>query len=100
MIVFSASAELLRLTTTLGLAMPFVAGLWGVRTLFLGFTRSRRYAAGVSQGRAGVFPAPADRGMGCLLHGGHAAHDHLALDAPFGLTDASAATAQLRRLWP
>ncbi len=38
MIVFSASAELLRLTTTLGLAMPFVAGLWGVRTLFLGFS--------------------------------------------------------------
>ncbi len=37
MIVFSASAESLRLTTALGLAMPFVAGLWGVRTLFLGF---------------------------------------------------------------
>jgi hypothetical protein len=38
MIVFSAPAEWLRLTTTLGLAMPFVAGLWGVRTLFLGFS--------------------------------------------------------------
>ena len=38
MIVFSAPPEMLRLTTALGLAMPFVAGLWGVRTLFLGFT--------------------------------------------------------------
>jgi hypothetical protein len=38
MIVFSAPAELLRYTTTLGLALPFLAGLWGVRTLFLGFT--------------------------------------------------------------
>jgi hypothetical protein len=38
MIVFSAPAELLRSTTTLGLALPFLAGLWGVRTLFLGFT--------------------------------------------------------------
>ncbi len=72
MIVFSAPAEWLRLTITLGLAMPFVAGLWGVRTLFLGFSGSGRYAAGVSQGRAGVFPAPPDRGLGCLLHGGHA----------------------------
>jgi hypothetical protein len=38
MIVFSAPADLLRLTTTLGLAMPFLAGLWGVKTLFLGFS--------------------------------------------------------------
>ena len=38
MIVFSAPAELLRSTIALGLAMPFVAGLWGVRTLFLGFS--------------------------------------------------------------
>lgn len=37
MIVFSASAELLRYTILLGLALPFIAGLWGVRTLFLGF---------------------------------------------------------------
>ena len=37
MIVFSAEAELMRLTITLGLALPFVAGLWGVKTLFLGF---------------------------------------------------------------
>ncbi len=37
MIVFSADAELMRSTITLGLALPFVAGLWGVKTLFLGF---------------------------------------------------------------
>jgi hypothetical protein len=37
MIVFSAPAEWLRFTTTVGLALPFVAGLWGVKTLFLGF---------------------------------------------------------------
>lgn len=37
MIVFSAEAELMRSTITLGLALPFVAGLWGVKTLFLGF---------------------------------------------------------------
>jgi hypothetical protein len=38
MIVFTAPAEWQRLTTTLGLALPFLAGLWGVKTLFLGFT--------------------------------------------------------------
>jgi hypothetical protein len=37
MIVFSAPDETLRSTITLGLALPFVAGLWGVKTLFLGF---------------------------------------------------------------
>jgi hypothetical protein len=37
MIVFAADPELMRLTITLGLALPFVAGLWGVKTLFLGF---------------------------------------------------------------
>ncbi len=37
MIVFSAEAELMQQTITLGLALPFVAGLWGVKTLFLGF---------------------------------------------------------------
>ena len=62
-------------------------GSLGSQNTVPGVQRSRRYAAGVSQGRAGVFPAPPDRGMGCLLHGGHAAHDHLALDAPFGLRD-------------
>ena len=38
MIVFPAGEDLLRSTTALGLALPFLAGLWGVRTLFLGFT--------------------------------------------------------------
>ncbi len=38
MIVFSAPAEWMRWTISFGLALPFVAGLWGVRTLFLGFT--------------------------------------------------------------
>jgi hypothetical protein len=38
MIVFSAPAEWMLLTVTLGLALPFVAGLAGVRSLFLGFT--------------------------------------------------------------
>jgi uncharacterized membrane protein len=37
MIVFSAPPEYLRFTIMLGLALPFVAGLWGVKTLFLGF---------------------------------------------------------------
>ena len=37
MIVFAAPAEYLRFTIILGLALPFVAGLWGVKTLFLGF---------------------------------------------------------------
>ena len=38
MIVFSAPVEWMRLTTGLGLALPFVAGLWGIRSLFVGFT--------------------------------------------------------------
>jgi hypothetical protein len=37
MIVFSAPADWLQSTIGLGLALPFVAGLWGVKTLFLGF---------------------------------------------------------------
>ena len=38
MIVFSAPAEWMQLTIALGLALPFIAGLWGVRSLFVGFT--------------------------------------------------------------
>jgi hypothetical protein len=38
MIVFSAPADWMRGTIYLGLALPFVAGLWGVHTLFVGFT--------------------------------------------------------------
>jgi len=37
MIVFRAPEESLRLTIMVGLALPFIAGLWGVKTLFLGF---------------------------------------------------------------
>jgi hypothetical protein len=37
MIVFNAPADLLHPTIALGLALPFVSGLWGVKTLFLGF---------------------------------------------------------------
>jgi hypothetical protein len=39
MIVFEAPAEWLHLTLVLGLALPFSAGLWGVRSLYQGFTR-------------------------------------------------------------
>jgi uncharacterized membrane protein len=38
MIVFSAPAEWMHLTIGLGLALPFVAGLGGVCSLFVGFT--------------------------------------------------------------
>jgi hypothetical protein len=38
MIVFSAPAQWVQLTISLGLTLPFVAGLWGVRSLFVGFT--------------------------------------------------------------
>jgi hypothetical protein len=38
MAVFSAPAEWMRLTIGVGLALPFVSGLWGVRSLFVGFT--------------------------------------------------------------
>ena len=38
MIVFSAPAEWMQWTIGLGLALPFVAGLGGVRSLFVGFT--------------------------------------------------------------
>ena len=37
MIVFEAPVEWLRLTIGLGLALPFMAGLWGVRSLYYGF---------------------------------------------------------------
>jgi hypothetical protein len=37
-VVFSAPVELVHRAIVLGLALPFVAGFWGVRTLFVGFT--------------------------------------------------------------
>jgi hypothetical protein len=39
MIVFQVSAEWLNLTIAIGLMLPFIAGLWGVRSLFVGFVR-------------------------------------------------------------
>jgi hypothetical protein len=38
MVVFSAPPELIHRSIVLGLALPFVAGFWGVRSLFVGFT--------------------------------------------------------------
>jgi hypothetical protein len=38
MAVFSAPAVWMQWTIGVGLALPFVAGLWGVRSLFVGFT--------------------------------------------------------------
>ena len=38
MAVFSAPADWMRWTIGVGLALPFLAGLWGVRSLFVGFT--------------------------------------------------------------
>jgi hypothetical protein len=38
-IVFEAPASWLDRTVDLGLLLPFIAGLWGVRSLYLGFTR-------------------------------------------------------------
>jgi hypothetical protein len=37
-VVFSAPVALVHRAIALGLALPFVAGLWGVRSLYLGFT--------------------------------------------------------------
>jgi hypothetical protein len=39
MIVFGASAEWKELTIALGLALPFIAGWWGVLSLYTGFVR-------------------------------------------------------------
>ena len=38
MIVFGASPDYTRLTLYVALALPFIAGLWGVWTLYVGFT--------------------------------------------------------------
>jgi len=38
-IVFGAPAAWLHRTVDLGLLLPFLAGLWGVRSLYVGFTR-------------------------------------------------------------
>jgi hypothetical protein len=37
MIVLRAPEESLQFTITMGLALPFISGLWGIKTLFLGF---------------------------------------------------------------
>jgi hypothetical protein len=36
-VVFAAPPELLRVVLYIGLVLPFVAGLWGVRSIYLGF---------------------------------------------------------------
>jgi hypothetical protein len=38
MIVFSVPVEAMESTINVGLALPFIAGLWGVYSLFIGFT--------------------------------------------------------------
>jgi hypothetical protein len=37
-VVFAAPVDLVHRAIVLGLSLPFLAGLWGVRTLFVGFT--------------------------------------------------------------
>ena len=100
MIVFSAPDEWLRFTITLGLALPFIAGLWGVRTRCswgsrISPTRCRRVARQIVRASYA-----ADRRVGCLLHGRHAGDDRLALDASLRLTAGSSWPVCERRFWP
>ena len=55
MIVFAAPVEWVRWTIGLGLALPFVAGLWGVRSLFVGFTDLAETLPACRQARRGCF---------------------------------------------
>ncbi len=55
MIVFSAPVEWTQLTIGLGLALPFVAGLWGVWSLFVGFTDLADTLPSVRKARRATF---------------------------------------------
>ena len=98
MIVFSAPAEGIRWIIGPGLALPFVAGLWGVKTLFLGFADLAETLPPCRKAER-VFSPPADRGMVCLLHDRHARDDHLALDAPLRMTVLLRWPGRARRIW-
>lgn len=39
MLIFDAPAEALTIALDVGLALPFLAGLWGVRSIYTGFLR-------------------------------------------------------------
>lgn len=39
LLIFHANADLLTPTLSVGLALPFLAGLWGVRSIYVGFLR-------------------------------------------------------------
>ena len=86
MIVFSAPAEWMALSIGLGLALPFIAGLWGVRSLYRGVHRPRRHAAHLPPVPPHLLPASLDPGLVRLLHGRHPGDDLLALDAVRRLT--------------
>jgi hypothetical protein len=55
MAVFSAPADWMRCTIGVGLLLPFMAGLWGVRSLFVGFTDLADTLPGWRQVRRRVF---------------------------------------------
>ncbi len=80
MIVFSAPAEWMQWTIGVGLALPFLAGLWGVRSLFVGFTDLADTLPACRQAPPRMLPATADPGLVRLLHDGHSGDDLLALD--------------------
>ena len=100
MIVFSAPADWMRSTIALGLALPFVAGLWGVKTLFLGFADLADTLPPCRKAERACFLRQADRGVVCVLHGRHTRDDHLALDASLGLISDFRRPSETRRSWP
>jgi hypothetical protein len=55
MIVSSAPDGWMRWTIAVGLALPFLAGLWGIRSLFVGFTDLADTLPACRQARRGCF---------------------------------------------
>ena len=76
-IVFEAPASWLHRTVDLGLLLPFIAGLWGVRSLYVGFTRLCDTIRPDRREARAVLPPPPHAGLGRVLLGGHPGDDLL-----------------------
>ena len=86
MIVFSAPSEWTQSTIALGLALPFVAGLAGVRSLFIGFADLTFSLPSCQKVDRACFLRRLTARLGDLLLDGDASDDLLALDTSRRLT--------------
>ncbi len=85
-VVFPLDRDVVKTTLLIGLCLPFLAGLWGTRSLYVGFAQRCDLDAGRVPREPCLLSASSGVGVVRLLHGRRAGDDRHRLAKPGRLT--------------